>query len=94
MGDARGDWTQAAYNATKGAVANLTNAMALDHGREIRVNTVHPGVTTSSEEIRTALAQSTLLRDRFDDRVPMGRPAIPLRWPLSWRSSPATAPRT
>lgn len=77
VGGVRGDWTQVAYNATKGAVANLTNAMALDHGREIRVNAVHPGVTTSSEEIRTALAQGTPLRDRFDDRVPMGRPGDP-----------------
>lgn len=77
VGGMRGDWTQAAYNATKGAVANLTNAMALDHGWEIRVNAVHPGVTTSHEEIRTALAEGTPLRDRFDDRVPMGRPGDP-----------------
>ncbi|MFJ8794227.1 SDR family oxidoreductase [Streptomyces sp. NPDC102462] len=58
-------------------MANLTNAMALDHGREIRVNAVHPGVTTSHEEIRMALAEGTSLRDRFDDRVPMGRPGDP-----------------
>jgi len=58
VGAVRGDWQQAAYNTTKGAVANLTNAMALDHGREIRVNAVHPGVTTSHEYIQTALARS------------------------------------
>ena len=39
----RGDWGQAAYNAAQGAVTNLTNGMALDHGREVRVNAVHPG---------------------------------------------------
>lgn len=77
VGGMRGDWQQAAYNTAKGAVVNLTNAMALDHGREIRVNAVHPGVTTSTETTRTALAEGTPLRDRFDDRVPMGRPGDP-----------------
>ncbi|XKK64652.1 SDR family oxidoreductase [Streptomyces sp. ARC32] len=77
VGGVRGDWAQAVYNTAKGAVANLTNAMALDHGREIRVNAVHPGVTTSTELIRAALAEGTALRDRFDDRVPMGRPGDP-----------------
>lgn len=77
VGGVRGDWAQAAYNASKAAVANLTNAMALDHGREIRVNAVHPGVTSSSEVIRTALAEGSPLRERFDDRAPMGRPGDP-----------------
>jgi meso-butanediol dehydrogenase / (S,S)-butanediol dehydrogenase / diacetyl reductase len=77
VGAVRADWQQAAYNATKGAVANLTNAMALDHGREIRVNAVHPGVTTSHEYIRAALAEGTPLRERYDDRVPAGRPGDP-----------------
>ena len=73
----RGEWNQAAYNMTKGAVANLTNAMALDHGREIRVNAVHPGVTLSSEFLRDALAEAGPLHRRFTDRVPMGRPGEP-----------------
>jgi meso-butanediol dehydrogenase/(S,S)-butanediol dehydrogenase/diacetyl reductase len=77
IGALRGDWQQAAYNATKGAVTNLTNAMALDHGHEVRVNAVHPGVTRSSDFIRAALAEGTPLRARFDDRVPMGRPGEP-----------------
>ncbi|MGW0649208.1 SDR family NAD(P)-dependent oxidoreductase [Streptomyces umbrinus] len=77
VGAVRGDWSQAAYNATKGALANLTNAMALDHGHEIRVNAVHPGVTLSSQFIRDALAEETALRRRFVDRVPMGRPGEP-----------------
>jgi meso-butanediol dehydrogenase/(S,S)-butanediol dehydrogenase/diacetyl reductase len=77
VGALRGDWKHAAYNASKGAVANLTNAMALDHGREVRVNAVHPGVTFSSQFIRDALADGTELRARFDDRVPMGRPGDP-----------------
>nr|WP_221382954.1 SDR family oxidoreductase [Actinoplanes polyasparticus] len=73
----RGDWQQAVYNAAKGAVANLTNAMALDHGHEVRVNAVHPGVTLSSDLIRAALAEGTPLRARYDDRVPMRRPGNP-----------------
>jgi meso-butanediol dehydrogenase / (S,S)-butanediol dehydrogenase / diacetyl reductase len=51
--------------------------MALDHGREIRVNAVHPGVTLSSQFIRDALAEGTALHKRFVDRVPMGRPGEP-----------------
>lgn len=73
----RGEWNQAVYNMTKGAVANLTNSMALDHGREIRVNAVHPGVTLSRQFLRDALAEGTSLRSRFADRVPMGRPGEP-----------------
>jgi len=71
----RAEWNQAAYNMTKGALTNLTNSMALDHGREVRVNAVHPGVTLSREYLRDALAEGTLLHRRFAERVPMGRPA-------------------
>ena len=40
---------RAAYVASKGAVAALTRAMALDHAKErIRVNCVAPGVTRST----------------------------------------------
>ena len=73
----RGEWNQAAYSMTKGALTNLTNSMALDHGREIRVNAVHPGVALSREFLREALAEGSPLRKRFADRVPMGRPAEP-----------------
>ncbi|MGV9606087.1 SDR family NAD(P)-dependent oxidoreductase [Streptomyces sp. NPDC003631] len=72
-----GDWGQAVYNMTKGAVRNLTNVMALDHGRQIRVNAVHPGVTLTKQYYRDALADGTSLQKRFIDRVPMGRPAEP-----------------
>jgi meso-butanediol dehydrogenase / (S,S)-butanediol dehydrogenase / diacetyl reductase len=73
----RGEWSQAVYNMTKGALASLTNSMALDHGREIRVNAVHPGVTLSRRVLREALAEGTALHRRFADRVPMGRPGEP-----------------
>ena len=73
----RGEWGQAAYNMTKDAVASLTNSMALDHGRQIRVNAVHPGVTLSRQFLHDALAEGTSLHRRFADRVPMGRPGQP-----------------
>ncbi|MFI9275720.1 SDR family NAD(P)-dependent oxidoreductase [Kitasatospora sp. NPDC052896] len=74
----RGEWNQAAYNMTKAALVGLTNSMALDHGREIRVNAVHPGVTLSRRVLREALAEGTTLHERFADRVPMGRPGEPV----------------
>jgi meso-butanediol dehydrogenase / (S,S)-butanediol dehydrogenase / diacetyl reductase len=41
-----GDWGMVAYNTSKGAVANMTRAMALDHAKDgIRVNAVNPTVT-------------------------------------------------
>lgn len=73
----RGEWNQAAYNLTKGALVSLTDSMALDHGHEIRVNAVHPGVTLTSRFLRDALAEGTELRRRFAERVPAGRPAEP-----------------
>lgn len=73
----RGEWNQAAYNMTKAALVGLTNSMALDHGHQIRVNAVHPGVTLSSQALRDALAEGTSLHQRFADRVPMGRPGEP-----------------
>ncbi|PRY32462.1 SDR family NAD(P)-dependent oxidoreductase [Umezawaea tangerina] len=72
-----GDWGQAGYNMTKGALARLTDVMALDHGGEIRVNAVHPGVTLSSQFLRDALAEGSPLLARFADRVPMGRAGQP-----------------
>jgi meso-butanediol dehydrogenase/(S,S)-butanediol dehydrogenase/diacetyl reductase len=71
-----GDWGMAAYNAAKGAVTNLTNAMALDHaGEGVRVNAVHPSLTVTdmSEGIRSDDATMTAFRRR----IPMGRPAEP-----------------
>ncbi|WP_338145880.1 SDR family oxidoreductase [Streptomyces scabichelini] len=68
---------QAVYDMTRGALANLTNAMALDHGREIRVNAVHPGVTLSSRFLRDTFVEGASLHKRVVDRVPMGRPGEP-----------------
>lgn len=69
----------AAYCASKGAVHNLTRALALDHAKDgIRVNAVCPG------EVNTPMIQSERsepvnpeLMQRLADSVPMGRLADP-----------------
>ena len=88
----RGDWGQAVYDITKGALANLTNVMALDHGREIRVNAVHPGVTLSSQFLRAALAEGTSPHKRFVDAYPWAGRASRLSSLLSSPSSPVATP--
>ncbi|MCX7783440.1 MAG: SDR family oxidoreductase [Meiothermus sp.] len=70
----------AAYCASKGAVHNLTRALALDHAKHgIRINAVCPG------EVNTPMLQSERkepvtpeLLQRLADTVPMGRLADPV----------------
>ena len=65
----------AAYCASKGAVHNLTRALALDHAKDgIRINAVCPG------EVNTPMIQSERsepvtpeLMQRLAESVPMGR---------------------
>ena len=69
----------AAYCASKGAVHNLTRALALDHAKDgIRINAVCPG------EVNTPMIQSERsepvtpeLMQRLAESVPMGRLANP-----------------
>ncbi len=71
-----GDWGMAAYNAAKGAVWNLTNAMALDHGPDgVRVNAVHPSLTVT--DMSAGIREDDDTVAKFRDRIPMGRPAEP-----------------
>ncbi|EST20744.1 SDR family NAD(P)-dependent oxidoreductase [Streptomyces roseochromogenus] len=71
-----GDWGLAAYNAAKGALVNLTNAMALDHGHEgVRVNAVHPSLTRTAVVAPIVENEETLAA--FRQRIPMRRPAEP-----------------
>jgi meso-butanediol dehydrogenase/(S,S)-butanediol dehydrogenase/diacetyl reductase len=66
----------AAYNAAKGAVVNLTNAMALDHGGDgVRVNAVRPSLTVTDMSAGIREDEDTV--GKFRDRIPMGRPAEP-----------------
>ncbi|MEU7043230.1 SDR family oxidoreductase [Streptomyces varsoviensis] len=68
------DWRLAAYNTAKGALVNLTNAMALDHGHEgVRVNAVHPGLTCTP--MATPLTDNAELLAAYRERVPMRRAA-------------------
>lgn len=71
---------RAAYCASKGGVAALTRAMALDHVRDgIRVNCVAPG-TVETPYFRGIFARSpdpAALRKELEARHPMGRLATP-----------------
>lgn len=69
-----GDWGAAFYCATKGAVLNLTRAMALDHGLAgVRINAVCPSL------VKTNMTNGwpDSVRDKFNERIPLGRAAEP-----------------
>ena len=69
-----GDWGMAAYNASKGAVSNLTRAMALDLGKEgVRVNAVNPSLTKTG--MTKGMDDATIAK--FMDRIPMRRIGLP-----------------
>ncbi|RDI19061.1 meso-butanediol dehydrogenase/(S,S)-butanediol dehydrogenase/diacetyl reductase [Pseudacidovorax intermedius] len=71
-----GDWGLVAYNASKGAVVNLTRAMALDHGgRGVRVNAVCPSLTFTP--MTEDMQDDPDTMERFKDRIPLGRGADP-----------------
>jgi meso-butanediol dehydrogenase/(S,S)-butanediol dehydrogenase/diacetyl reductase len=71
-----GDISMAAYNAAKGAITNLTRAMAIDHGRQgIRVNAVCPTMTATGMT-KDMLADEATVKHQLD-RVPLGRIATP-----------------
>lgn len=69
-----GDWGMSPYNASKGAVSNLTRALALDlAARGVRVNAVAPSLTVS--EMTEGIMEDDAVMSRFRERIPMGRPA-------------------
>ncbi|GAJ76313.1 3-oxoacyl-[acyl-carrier protein] reductase [Vibrio sp. JCM 18905] len=70
-----GDWGGAAfYCASKGAVVNLTRAMALDHGAEgVRINAVCPSLVKTN--MTNGWPQE--IRDKFNERIALGRAAEP-----------------
>lgn len=62
-----GDYAMTAYNATKGAIINMTRAMAMDYGPlGIRVNSISPGPTN------TAMFPQTM-KERFSQNSPLQR---------------------
>ncbi|MDV5051279.1 SDR family oxidoreductase [Vibrio sp. T13N] len=69
-----GDWGAAFYCASKGAVVNLTRAMALDHGAEgVRINAVCPSIVKTN--MTNGWPQE--IRDKFNERIALGRAAEP-----------------
>ena len=71
-----GDWGMSFLNASKGAISNLTRALALEFGsRGVRVNAVNPGLTLT--EAASSLSKDPALMAKFVDRIPLGRGAEP-----------------
>jgi meso-butanediol dehydrogenase/(S,S)-butanediol dehydrogenase/diacetyl reductase len=71
-----GEWGAAAYVAAKGALNNLTQAMALDLARDgVRVNSVCPTMTATP--MTAGMASQPELMAKFRDRIPLGRAADP-----------------
>lgn len=71
-----GDWTLPVYNASKGAVANLTRALALQLGRKgVRVNAINPSLTRS--DMTGAITDNDDLMQAFQNRMPLEAPAEP-----------------
>lgn len=71
-----GDGGNAAYNAAKAAVVNLTRAMAVDAGRDgVRVNAVAPGLTATPMTARMRAAPAVM--EQYEDRIPLARAGTP-----------------
>ena len=71
-----GDWSMPVYNASKGAVTNLTRSLALQLGnKNIRVNAVCPSFTRS--EMTDGMDDNEALMEAFQRRMPLGAPAEP-----------------
>jgi meso-butanediol dehydrogenase/(S,S)-butanediol dehydrogenase/diacetyl reductase len=67
-----GDWGTVAYNTSKGAVTNMTRAMALDHGKDgIRVNAVNP--TFTDTHMATGVLHDPATLAKILERIPMRR---------------------
>lgn len=72
----RGDWGQAAYNASKAAVTNFVRSLALDWGdRGVRLNAVAPAFTFT--ELTEGMGRDEAKLAPFVNRIPLGRPAQP-----------------
>jgi meso-butanediol dehydrogenase / (S,S)-butanediol dehydrogenase / diacetyl reductase len=72
-----GDRGLAFYNATKGAVSNLTRSLALEFGaRGVRINAVCPS-TTFTDLTTPIFERHPEVLERLLARIPMGRGAEP-----------------
>ncbi|GGC15364.1 3-oxoacyl-ACP reductase [Oxalicibacterium flavum] len=71
-----GDWGMTAYNASKGAVVNLTRVLALDYAASgVRINAVCPTFTLT--DMTADMQQDPELIRKFEERIPLGRAAQP-----------------
>src|SRR4029450_12343883 len=72
----RGDWGQAAYNATKAAIDNFVRSLALDWGAQgVRLNAVAPASTPP--ELTEGVGRDEASLAPHVNRVPLGRPGEP-----------------
>ena len=72
----RGDWSQAAYNATKAAIMNFVQSLALDYGpRGVRLNAVAPAFTIT--DVTRAVAEDEEALAAAKNRIALGRPGQP-----------------
>jgi meso-butanediol dehydrogenase/(S,S)-butanediol dehydrogenase/diacetyl reductase len=71
-----GDWSMSPYNAAKGAVVNLTRALAMDLGKKgVRVNAVCPSLTRTG--MTADMMDDKKLLSKFAERIPLGRVCEP-----------------
>ena len=71
-----GDWGAFAYNASKGALGQMTKALALDFGpKGIRINAVAPSLTDT--EMAEGIMSNDEVLDAFKSRIAMERAAKP-----------------
>ena len=72
----RGDWGQAAYNATKATVMNFVQSLALDYGPTgVRLNAVAPAFTLTEATAAVPTDEESLRP--FVNRIALGRPGRP-----------------
>lgn len=72
----RGDWGQAAYNATKHAVLGFVRSLALDYGdRGVRINAVAPSFTLT--ESTAGMGEDEEVLAPFVNRIALGRAGRP-----------------
>ena len=89
-----GDWGLTFYNASKGAVTNLTRALAMEFGSKgVRVNAVNPSLTITG--MTAGMEKNKALMDKFAERIPLGRPAQPeevgTQFACQWSVRPRTS---
>lgn len=68
-----GDYGLVSYNSAKGAVANMTRNMAIDHARDgVRVNAVAPGGVRTEG---ASMLEHPLFQAEYQKLIPLGRMA-------------------